>query len=466
MKPILLRRLRERGFWVPPPLPKTFRPSMAAHTVPALVRKFEDVEAPRAPEFDLREAYLAILEHYREHSSLADLPARRARQLPWVTMIAVKDGPALASGKPFAAAMIAEFGRKPRATRIVAVLRAFLQSYPEDWASFETLRAGLEGLLGSGPARLSGWRERAREFRLLQREGPRHLARILLDRETSALETLREAGLGEELEGGRFCELTYACALELVSHTIEMRTASIRDLQRLFEFSVDEHRLRFPQLRRALAQSLLEPFASREAAPWEQAAIQPFLIRYLGDPRLTLAGWQGVSKKAQDTIFGWLVGATLESFFEVIDRTADEGMWVYRHVFWLAYHKHRYIRGAWVALGTQAQAILRRSRLARSGRLSGAAPNQSVLIMQIGSLTLVEWSHSGKCRAWVGNNSKKPLLYRDDYVGFNLRQNSDFEVIHHSSESGRWQGILARYIADQTGIKMTPAEYMPRGSRK
>ena len=61
------------------------------------------------------------------------------------------------------------------------------------------------------------------------------------------------------------------------------------------------------------------------------------------DPRLTQSGWTSVSPAAKDVMLRWMVSASLEDFFALIARRAQEDHWRYRKAFWSAYLKRDYI---------------------------------------------------------------------------------------------------------------------------
>ena len=46
------------------------------------------------------------------------------------------------------------------------------------------------------------------------------------------------------------------------------------------------------------------------------------------------------------------------------------------------------------------------------GRLSGASPEQSVLLLRMSGVTIAEWSHNGSCRMWLDGNKDAPKLYQ------------------------------------------------------
>ena len=81
--------------------------------------------------------------------------------------------------------------------------------------------------------------------------------------------------------------------------------------------------------------------------------------------------------------------------------------------------------------------------------------------MRIGPLTIAEWSHNGSCRIWLSGNESAPKLYKPTYSRHELMTGDDFSKPHMGSERGSWQGAIARWIEDQTGISVPRRAYMP-----
>jgi hypothetical protein len=168
----------------------------------------------------------------------------------------------------------------------------------------------------------------------------------------------------------------------------------------------------------------------------------------------------------------WLVKASLDDFFTVLDETADDAHWKFRKAFWSAYLRRNAISDAWIVLGPAAARIVRKEfdSLAGAAKLrmgDGTQSSHSVLLMQIGALTIAEWSHNGKCWIWSDGEPRVPKLYEAEYKRSQLRDSSKPKrgIVHMGSEDGRWQDTIAHIIADETGIRVTRGEYMPERKR-
>ena len=206
--------------------------------------------------------------------------------------------------------------------------------------------------------------------------------------------------------------------------------------------------------------------------------IKSFLVENYGDPRLggqgwgsggAAHGWVGVSDRARAVIRRWLVKTSIDQFLHIVDEMALEHHWVYRKAFWTAYLKEDYITDAWVVFGPKGAA-----KAQQSYRLTGDESwrsighfergdgsfekNHAVLILRIGDIVVVDWSHNGKCWIWKHSNPDAPAFYKRRYVANALRR-ADFGQVHHYSDQYLWQGKVEQYIRQQTGIEMNRADY-------
>lgn len=234
--------------------------------------------------------------------------------------------------------------------------------------------------------------------------------------------------------------------------------------------------------------SLRVPFANGLLLPWvdhRQHAAPTIREKLLGtfvpsesygDPRwLGRAGyqWQGVEPKAMSVVKRWLAGKSLETFVNALKLTADE-TWEYREKFWMAYHRHGYIDDVWLVLGSEAKERIGYRDLGagfRHGMLLNDSPGRrSVLLLQIGDLTFVEWSHDGALRAYRTADPKAPKLYGDDYDRLDLTDdrsmwmhaasadNKNPHLYHHGSDGGTWQRKARDFINRHTGVYLRDRE--------
>ena len=136
-------------------------------------------------------------------------------------------------------------------------------------------------------------------------------------------------------------------------------------------------------------------------------------------------------------------------------------MWRYRNAFWNAYLMRKYIDDAWVALGSDARRLADRildNKYSCYGALNSR--DQSVLLMRIGSLTIIEWSHNGKCRIWITQTKNTPKLHQPQYLSSFLKNDTcQFDLVHAGAEYYRWQAELSNFIYSKTNLLVTEKEY-------
>lgn len=233
-----------------------------------------------------------------------------------------------------------------------------------------------------------------------------------------------------------------------------------------------QHRVQF-------ANALLGAWKAHKAPESTKDLLLKFFVspqRY-GDPRIHRHlhyQWDGVSSGAIAVVMNWLAGDTLRIFMQVLEKTADE-IWQYRRKFWVAYYDAGYINEAWLVLGRDALRQVRSLELQdhslQFGQLEGGATlNQSVLMLKIGNLLFIEWSHNGSLRAYPEDSRSAPALYQSRYHGDDLRASGslDFhdginqtpQLRHMHSSHGTWQRKARDLIRAQTGISLRDGEIL------
>lgn len=450
--------------WRPPSLPDG--PSELRKTAAALEREWADSK-PRIPSpFELGEIWRRIGDRWLTDSTLVDLPLSDGRWMPYVVFYPHDDrGEWLASDARFLQEFLAFIRAVPRL--VVASIREVLLHYPSDLITFALLRRGLVDLLGtdSKSPRLAEWNRRIRKYSLLDDAGPSLFAQLLYTSEVPIPEVLSDAGLVDDLEAAEFLRhVTHEILVELAAELEEQPGASA--LERPLSFVAPSKRLRFDDEPEHVAHALLLPHTKVNPRADTKRAIETFLLQHFGDPRFHRNMWQRVKNEALAVLLRWIVGGTLDDFFRLISRNALERHWKYRQAFWRAYLRNDLISDAWVVLGDEARRTARQAwkdAAPSYAILYGTGePNHSVLLLKIGSLIIAEWSHNGKCRIWKAGNEAQPGFYERLYRRAELRDDPDFEIVHHSSDTYNWQGRLAGYIRRETGYEVRLADYRLR----
>ncbi len=201
------------------------------------------------------------------------------------------------------------------------------------------------------------------------------------------------------------------------------------------------------QLSPALVHGLLAPWLDTAPGPELKVRLQALMLARIGDPRFKgAARWAALSREMAargytkaDRIEGmlryWLIGEAFELFFKLLaDTTDNPAQWQRRQKFWRRYLDAGRINNAWFVLGSDAAhwARTQGDRLKRGqyGQLSaGANAQQSALLLQIGELTIAEWSDNGSCCFWRPGASEMPQFGAPWLNGTNLRASGVMERV-------------------------------------
>jgi hypothetical protein len=256
--------------------------------------------------------------------------------------------------------------------------------------------------------------------------------------------------------------------LAVTGQTMELRDADA--VQRLIDWCLDqEHGTPIGDYYEAI----LQPFEVDSPLPQISRILLSKTVQKYGDPRLqewpSLVGHDGGVRRDRciATVKRWLSIEYLDLFIEIIGATADR-QFAARKAFWLKYFEANNIIDITLILSSDADKVARKARrntdnaeYMQWSMLTGASPNQSVLLMRIRDLIIAEWSHSGAIRFWDVNNPNAPQFHAKSYAGRVLRSKSlnvkvggilRESIIHH--ENGQWRNSAAQVIEHYTGLKV------------
>ncbi|WP_279250868.1 EH signature domain-containing protein [Candidatus Marimicrobium litorale] len=190
------------------------------------------------------------------------------------------------------------------------------------------------------------------------------------------------------------------------------------------------------------------------------------------DPSIYKSKWPAVpnsfgGEKTRDACMQiarrWRVFQSINLFFQVIDETITEPgvqhQFPRRKAFWLDYFNRNVVSEAWILLGKKASehmANLKKQGDAEImnltyGKLKGANRDQSVLLLKVGALTVMERSHDGACRVWKSTNSYAPKLHKVSYRNEELMSECEDRIIH--DKTGRWTAKLHTIIRNKGGVR-------------
>lgn len=466
-----------------PKLHAEFGPYAARDAANRVNRLLGDLTPRRPAPFDLRLLHSRIRGEWQTRHSLSGISPRDMRQLPWILFYPPGNDPASWLGAD--PRVIEEYrawlldGRRTRSA--LALLHEFLRVYPTDLASF----SDLQRLLHDEVARarptpvpsLSKWKQRCSDYGLIEDDGGGRFASNLLSRTSPPHDIVTDAGLDAGLSRCGFLRSGVRSLLPECSSRLTEGDLSFLRLQRLLELLVCEGRLRFGDrsMRAKVAQALLDPFIGQSPQAETKQALQSFFLLHFGDPRLPSGShrWGGVPDDTKRVVIKWLVKEGLEQFFRLVKESAYDRHWRYREAFWRAFLDEDLIDDIWFALGPRAKAMLRGIGSepeveATTAELRRAQSDQSVLLMRLPGVTIAEWSHSGSCHLWLDGVPGAPVMYKLRYSAYETRRPFPYEHVagahsqrHDGSPTGRWQDATARWLRENTGIRLARRRYFP-----
>ena len=469
-----------------PKLERQFEPRLARAATVKVLRQLEDVE-PRTPApHDLDALYRRIRESWSRHRSLDSIAPRDLRRLPWVLFYPPRDEARSRPDRPAAwlgadpdlvtaCGVWLAGGRPTRAVR--ALLHEFLRVYPVELPTLENwrklLRKAVENCPTPIPPSLSKRQRQCRKFGLVDPNGDLALVRKLVESDGDMEHLLQDAGLGAGLARCGFVKSGVRRYLLEFGSRLEQNDAEIAQLERLLRLLECEGRLRFGERvdRVAIATALLQPFVDPPGESSTEQLLRPFFLSHFGHPHLPRdkGKWSGVPEEVRRVVMRWFVELQLDRFFRLIRETALDKHWRFREAFWNVFRRQNVIEDIWLVLGPNALQLLRyvserdggraAPHAASCGHLRGAG-SQSVLLIRLPGVTVAEWSHNGRCRFWLDGAAGTPRLYQTDYFRHDLMKGEDFSQVHHGSENGSWQDKIARWLRENTGLRIDRAEYV------
>ena len=232
-----------------------------------------------------------------------------------------------------------------------------------------------------------------------------------------------------------------------------------------------------PQAGAAAMIAALKPFLENSPSAHLKGLLQGIFINSFSDPRVSPSEWPAISQRdggdglridCMGLVKRWLNFEAIELFFRVIAEHAPDAQFEPRRQLWKSYFDQEFVGDAHIALGQSADRTARRLKQTDEnamgliwGDLNGANPDQSVLLMQIGELTVAEWSHNGKFRAWSADSTHKPKFYKRAYSANELKRGSNKirnvngnyndGIVH----LGNWVDRAKLYVTQETGIRLS-----------
>jgi hypothetical protein len=368
-----------------------------------------------------------------------------------------------------------------RRAAFFAVIDAYLDGFDDQSPTILSLANKLRSMASRWAWRPNDhWPARLDDFSLLDpAKSPALIARRVLSSGKSPRDTLAEAGL--DTVGRRFGGLVES-AFRVACHLVMGRNGqeAVDGQRTLIEWARDDagkfgYQKSWPDFVRAS----LVPWEMVEPSEAHKSALIEMLERYGGgDPRAQPQRWREVMDNAPGAyavLMRWLTRASVLQFLDVVDRLMPDyqakQMWAYRRAFWTSYllsdGNSPGIDAAWVAFGSDGARLANKAAresgdrsFSAFGRQNDKSAAHAALILKMGDLTIVDWSHSAKYQVWKRGDDRVPELFKDLYR-YGALYNAPIDGSHVSPATYSWQKRLANIIEGRP-VFSPKREWKPR----
>lgn len=164
-------------------------------------------------------------------------------------------------------------------------------------------------------------------------------------------------------------------------------------------------------------ESLASAYRGHRADGGIRTVVSRYLVNRYGEPDRGNLLWTLCSDHTRKFFLQWLLFENLEKFFELIadysETTGGEmrAQWVYRKTFWLAVHRTGVVSDVRIAVGKGLMEKIGDARLkekfgSKVLNLNDGDERRCALILQVGPLTIVDFTHNAKCRIWETKKNK------------------------------------------------------------
>lgn len=324
------------------------------------------------------------------------------------------------------------------------------------------------------------WPTRFSEYSLLDpARAPELIANKVLSSGKHPRQVLAEAGL--DAAGRRFGGLVDTAFRVACRFVMGWHGQRAVDGQRtLMEWARDDDgKFGFQKSWSNFVSATLLPWEAVEPSEAHKSALIEMLERFGGgDPRAHPHRWREVMDNAPGAyavLMRWLTRASVLQFLDVVDRLMPDyqakQMWAYRRAFWTSYllsdGSSPGIDAAWVAFGDAGARLANKAAresgdrsFTAFGKQNDKSTDHAALILQIGDLTIVDWSHSAKYQVWKRGDKGAPELFKPSYR-YGALYNSPLDGSHVSPATYSWQKRLAQIIEGRTIFTPKPS-WKPR----
>jgi hypothetical protein len=247
-------------------------------------------------------------------------------------------------------------------------------------------------------------------------------------------------------------------------------------LARAQKYAVENGRLIFDDLSELFAAALLKPFGTAVPDKSVKDPILDGLLAIFDDPRLRRGNRKQLVPSHAKIVEGWLTEQSLRQFLDVVEKTTENPeQFAYRRAFWWAAYQQEFVSRAWVAFGRDGSALARRTFGANTPfaelyqEARQISRGHAVLLMEIGTGVIADWSHNGKCNIWLDRaDPTAPKLFERSYGSNSIqipagRSNGRRDAVSHvGPASYSWQRRVEQYLFQMTGRHLPSNSYLRR----
>lgn len=342
---------------------------------------------------------------------------------------------------------------------------SFFFSFDSTSENFKNFFSELQSLLNSHQEKLSQGLNELRRLNIFDvHAGPQNFAKAVMQSE-SRIQVFNEThDLWTDFLSTKFASHAFRSLISIDPSFLRSPQAT----QNLLSWLGAPKTPRYPALSRTAAEVLLLPWTSAMPNPAQMHGLRSFILEcpYLGNPDRQNPNWVEIDPACKEIFKKWMIGQSLDAFFEVLQNTADD-LWKFREKFWRTYFSLGAIEDVWLVFGKEAEFFVRRNQVKYghlkfgtfNDRSGGVARNHSLLIIRIGDLEFAEWSHNGSLRArpLKGDTLYKPQRcdgndYKYESLDFHDGLNERTQLAHHHSATGGWQDKARKFIRKHTNI--------------
>lgn len=383
----------------------------------------------------------------------------------------------LAAEPEVIAGLLNQVERNKRRAAFFAVIDAYLDGFEPENATIISLAKRLEAIASRWPWRPNDhWPDRLDQFSLLDpKRAPELIANRVLSSGLDPCDTLADAGL--DVAGRRFGGLVEA-AFRFACHIVMAKQGqeAIDGQRVLIEWARDDAgKFGYQKAWPDFVKASLVPWEVVEPSEAHKSALLEILEHFGGgDPRAHPQRWRTVMDTAPGAyavLMRWLTRASVLQFLDVVDRLMPDHqaklMWAYRRAFWTSYllsdGSSPGIDAAWVAFGDEGARLANRAAresgdksFSAFGKQNDKSSAHAALILQMGDLTIVDWSHNAKYQVWRRGDKGAPQLFKS-YYSYGSLYNAPVSGSHVSPSTYSWQKRLAQIIEGKTFFSPKPS---------